>query len=448
MNNTQWSVLGAVPTDWKVAELQDLGSWGGGKTPRRSNEEYWNGETPWVSPKDMGGSVVQRTEDHVTQVALSEENLTVYEPGSVMVVFRSGVLRHTFPVATCNHPFTVNQDMKVLTPGSEVDSRFAFHLIDHLGPVVLQKATKVGTTVESVDTDSFMSLSVGVPRPDEQGRIADVLDTVDAAIQETDRVVEKQEQVKTGLLQDLLTRGLDANGRLRDPERKPEAFRETELGRHPKTWDTVRLGEVLHEIQAGKSPSCPDIPSSSGEWGVVKVSAIRPEGFQAEENKAIEDENHIHPEYEIEDGDLLISRANTSDLVGITCLVEDPPDKLMLCDKSLRLVVDQDKVNARYLFQATQVFSFRRQVEAAGTGSSGTMKNISQTDIRSFQVPLPPLREQVLIADRVESLTRKIDGEKAYRRKLQRLKTALMQDLLTGRVRVPEAEARVDEVVA
>ena len=76
------------------------------------------------------------------------------------------------------------------------------------------------------------------------------------------------------------------------------------------------------------------------------------------------------------------------------------------------------------------------------------MKNISQTDIRSFQVPLPPLREQVLIADRVESLTRKIDGEKAYRRKLQRLKTALMQDLLTGRVRVPEAEARVDEVVA
>ena len=372
-------------------------------------------------------------------------------PGDVLLnstgrgtIGRSCVLREDGEFIVDSHVTLLRPVERVLDP-SYLDAL----LRSWMGQNYLETHCYSGSTSQvELSKTALVKSEIPVPPFAEQRRIADVLDTVDAAIQETDAVVEKQEQVKTGLLQDLLTRGLDADGRLRDPEREPEAFRETELGRHPKTWDTVRLGEVLHEIQAGKSPSCPDIPSSSGEWGVVKVSAIRPEGFQAEENKVIEDKNHIQPEYEIEDGDLLISRANTSDLVGITCLVEDPPDKLMLCDKSLRLVVDQDKVNARYLFQATQVDSFRRQVEAAGTGSSGTMKNISQTDIRSFQVPLPPLREQLLIADRVESLTRKIDSEKAYRRKLQRLKTALMQDLLTGRARVPEAEARVDEVVA
>ena len=92
-----------------------------------------------------------------------------------------------------------------------------------------------------------------IPLP-EQRRIADVLDTVDAAIQETDRVVEKQEQVKTGLLQDLLTRGLDADGRLRDPEREPEAFRETELGITPRAWEVKRVGEIATHVSSGSTP--------------------------------------------------------------------------------------------------------------------------------------------------------------------------------------------------
>ena len=202
------------------------------------------------------------------------------------------------------------------------------------------------------------------------------------------------------------------------------------------------------EIQAGKSPSCPDIPAASGEWGVVKVSAIRPEGFQAGENKVTTDGKHIRLEYEIQDGDLLISRANTSELVGITCLVEDPPHRLMLSDKSLRLVVDKEIVLSKFLYIATQMRSFRVQVEAAGTGSSGSMKNISQANIRAFEVALPPIEEQARIADRANVLAKQLDSERGYRSKLQRLKTGLMQDLLTGRKRVPEIAEQVAEAVA
>jgi type I restriction enzyme S subunit len=436
-----------VPEEWDVLALGELGTWGGGSTPRKSNTEYWGGTMPWVSPKDMGEPVVKRTEDHVTRQALSQTNLTVYRPGSVVVVFRSGVLRHTFPVATLDQPFTVNQDMKVLSTWDAVDDRFVFHLLRCMGPLVLQRATKVGTTVESVDTTSFKSLPVGLPPLPEQRRIADVLDTVDAAIRETDNVIAKQEQVKTGLLQDLLTRGLDAEGRLRDPEVNPEAFRETELGLLPVEWKVAEMGEVLNEIQAGKSPSCPDIPAASGEWGVVKVSAIKPTGFESSQNKVIVDKAHVHPEYEIKGGDLITSRANTAELVGIMCLVREPQPQLLLSDKSLRLVVDEVQALPEFVFQVSQTPEYRRQVEIAGTGSSGSMKNISQKNIRHFTIPLPPVPEQNRIVNRLSSTSNRRDKEKEYRTKLQRLKTGLMQDLLTGRVRVPDAEERINDVI-
>lgn len=420
MSSTRKNVLGAVPSEWKVVELRDLGSWGGGKTPRKSNQEYWNGETPWISPKDMGGSVVHRTEDHVTQVALSEQNLMVYDPGSVMVVFRSGVLRHTFPVAICNRPFTVNQDMKVLSPGSEVDNRFAFYLIDHLGPVVLQKATKVGTTVESVDTDSFMSLSVGVPCLEEQHRIADVLDTVDAAIQETDSVVEKQEQVKTGLLQDLLTRGLDANGRLRDPEREPEAFQGTELGLIPESWEIEPCAKVL-SMSNGKSKTQKELAEENGNipvWGGNGKTGYC--------------------------NDPLVSRrgiviGRVGEYCGSVHLTDGPA---WITDNAIFATVEADWA----LLDFTTLYLDWFDLSSKSTRTGQPL--MTQTAVKEVPFLCPNLEEQQRIVDRVQSLQERKSTERTYQNKLHQLKIGLMQDLLTGRVRVPEVKDRVDEVVA
>jgi type I restriction enzyme S subunit len=206
------------------------------------------------------------------------------------------------------------------------------------------------------------------------------------------------------------------------------------------------MGSFLNEIQAGKSPSCPDIPAASGEWGVVKVSAIKPKGFDSTQNKVIVDEQHIRPEYEIKDGDLITSRANTAELVEVMCLVRNPQPQLLLSDKSLRLVLNEDMALPEFILQVAQTPEYRRQVEIAGTGSSGSMKNISQKNIRNFRLPLPPIDEQKRIVDRLDSTSNRRQAEHSYRTKLKGLKTGLMQDLLTGRVRVPEAKERVEEI--
>src|SRR5690606_28997388 len=120
-------------------------------------------------------------------------------------------------------------------------------------------------------------LNAAIEVPDdlaEQRAIAQILDTLDTAIRETEALIGKLKAVKQGLLHDLLTRGIDANGELRPPQSEaPQLYKESPLGWIPRGWEVVEVGEVLLGIDAGWSPSCPEEPPSAGEWGVLKLSA-------------------------------------------------------------------------------------------------------------------------------------------------------------------------------
>src|SRR3954471_22309326 len=112
-----------------------------------------------------------------------------------------------------------------------------------------------------------------------------------------------------------------------------------ELDGSTKAVGAVPLGAYLRGIETGKSPAAENTPAGEGEWGVLKVSAVQADGFAALENKVVRDAGHIRPEYEVRPGDLLMTRANTEALVGLACVALAPPPRLMLSDKTLRLVV-------------------------------------------------------------------------------------------------------------
>jgi type I restriction enzyme S subunit len=298
------------------------------------------------------------------------------------------------------------------------------------------RAITGGVTRPKVTLRDFRELRLLRPPAPEQRRIAALLDTIDAAIRKTQEIIAKLRQVKHGLLHDLLTCGIDDNGEPRDFEHHPEQFKDSPLGTIPRQWDARLLGDLIGRIEAGKSPSCPDRPAEGDEWGVLKVSAVRPAGLQARENKVIVSQAHVQPAFEIHDGDLLITRANTPELVGLTCLVERPPPRLLLSDKTLRLVVDEEQADTRFLFYVSQMPYVRAQVETHATGSSGSMKNIGQGAIRGLLLKVPPRLEQAAIADRLTTLDRRQAEEHRHATKLRQLRTGLTDDLLTGRVRV------------
>ena len=284
---------------------------------------------------------------------------------------------------------------------------------------------------------SVLRVEFDFPPLREQRKIAKILTTVDNLIEKTEALIAKYQAIKQGMMHDLFTRGVDSRGHLRPThDEAPELYKESELGWIRKEWDQTTVGRSILGIDAGKSPDCPDIPAPPGEWGVLKVSAVQPDGFRSGENKIVMNRALVNPSYEVYDGDLLISRSNTYQLVGIVCFVRSPQPRLMLCDKTLRLRCDPRCANTEFLFWLLQQPFVRNQIEIHATGTSGSMKNISQSVIRSLVIALPATDEQDRITSRIRSLQHAIEAERRTQAKLKTQKTGLMQDLLTGKVRV------------
>lgn len=128
----------------------------------------------------MKESTLSDTKDHITQLAISEASMTVYPKNSIAIVTRSGILKHTFPVAYIPFKTAVNQDIKVLVVNKNVLPRYAFHVLQGKGQDILIKTKKQGGTVDSVDFQKVLAYKAPLPSIAEQQRIVDILDRFDS----------------------------------------------------------------------------------------------------------------------------------------------------------------------------------------------------------------------------------------------------------------------------
>lgn len=160
--------------------LSDLGKWSGGKTPSMAKTNYWDkGKIPWISSKDMKASTLVDTQDHITEQAIKEASMTISPKNCIAIVTRSGILKHTFPVAYVPFETTVNQDIKILSTNSNVLPRYAFHVIQGNSKGILNKTKKQGGTVDSLEFQKVLNYKVPLPSLEEQQRIVDILDRFD-----------------------------------------------------------------------------------------------------------------------------------------------------------------------------------------------------------------------------------------------------------------------------
>ncbi|QHY98309.1 EcoKI restriction-modification system protein HsdS [Streptomyces sp. S4.7] len=201
--------------------------------------------------------------------------------------------------------------------------------------------------------------------------------------------------------------------------------------------DRIPLGKWLDRIEAGKSPLAEDTPAGDAEWGVLKVSAVQAGWFKSMENKTVRDPALINPQYEVRHGDLIMTRANTEQLVGLACIARNPEPRLMLSDKTLRLVPDEAVGDSGFIELVLLSAGVRRQVKARATGTSGSMKNIGQAAIRQLLVPDVPTEEQRQIVAAVEASRRRVENLRGKIAKLRTVQQGLVEDLLSGKVCVP-----------
>lgn len=197
----------------------------------------------------------------------------------------------------------------------------------------------------------------------------------------------------------------------------------------PEGWEWTRLNEILLGIEAGKSFLAEGRPAQSHEFGVIKVSAVTWGEFDPSENKALMPGTVFRNEYSVKANDLLITRANTAELVGAVVLVHKDYPNLLLSDKTLRLHCASEILKP-FLVLALRAPWVRAGFADQAIGTSSSMRNISQDKIRAALIAIPPLAEQERIVKRVEQLLGWCDALEAQLQSAEEERGRLMESVL------------------
>lgn len=162
------------PRGWDSDLLGNLARFMGGGTPTTSEERYWNGDIPWVSPKDMKATFISNSIDKITKVAVEQSATQLIPQGSVLVVNRSGILKKKLPLGINSVPVAINQDLKAMVPSSRLLSNFLLFQLMILSPTILK--TVRATTADNIGTDVFKKLSLLVPPIEKQALFSQVVE--------------------------------------------------------------------------------------------------------------------------------------------------------------------------------------------------------------------------------------------------------------------------------
>lgn len=295
-----------------------------------------------------------------------------------------------------------------------------------------------------VPADFFRVFRIpALPLP-EQHRIAEILDTVDDAIQQTEALIAKLKEMRQGLLHDLLTRGLDENGELRDTVANPEQFEDSPLGRIPRGWVVHAICSCLRsEPQNGLYKPADQIGRGALIIGQTSITPARTLDVSVARRAAITPSEM--QQFGLVSGDILVSRVfATLAGVGLPAYVTQLPEPAVFESNMMRLRVNESVIRSQLLFEVLRTHEVRKQI--LGVATISNQASINQSGLMGIQIGIPPLAEQAVIIGVISELDKCIRAEESCRDQLHLLKRGLMQDLLTGRVRVSVAEEEDEPV--
>ena len=332
-------------------------------------------------------------------------------------------------VARAPFPVAINQDLKALYPIDGVDSQYLVLAIESLRPQI--EAFSIGSTVLGISLDQLRSFSVFLPDWREQATIVVILSAIDKAIEQTEAIIAKQQRIKTGLMQDLLTRGIDEHGNIRSEA--THAFKDSPLGRIPAEWAVESVG-----VNLAKPPKNGYSPQESDAWTgtmMLGLGCLTPNGFRPIQLKYAPPTQSQVEKALLSEGDFLISRSNTRDLVGLVGIYRDIGEPCIYPDLMVRLAFNDD-VDTHFMEHVFRSEKIRYQLQSAATGTSGSMVKINAAIIKSILFQKPGHDEQLRILRVIEKHQQSLNEWREQLSKSSALKRALMQDLLTGKVRV------------
>ncbi|ARK80117.1 hypothetical protein BOC40_06525 [Burkholderia pseudomallei] len=410
------SWLGKVPRHWEICALKRVASLrsGDGITAEQINED---GKYPVYGGNGLRGYTSSFTHE-----------------GRFALIGRQGALCGNINYS--EGKFWASEHAVVTTPVKPANVTWLGELLRTMNLNRYSvSAAQPGLSVEIIS-------NLGVPYPplDEQSAIAVFLDCetgkIDALIDQQEKLLTLLAEKRQATISHVVTRGLN-------PEAPMRGSGATWLGEVPAHWKVLPFRRAISKIEQGWSPNAGNEPRRTDEWGVLKISAVKLGRFIEDENKALLDDTLPDVSIQVSPGDLLLTRANTPDLVGDCCVVPDGiGPKLMMSDLIYRV-----KTNAVCVPQFLCYFLIsdigRAQIRADARGSSMTMAKISQGHISGWTVCVPPLAEQAAIVTFLDAELSRLDALKAEVKRaidlLKERRTALTSAAVTGKIDVRHA---------
>ena len=411
---------------WATKRFDEIGIIFSGSTPSTTCSTFWNGEIVWVTPNDLSKLNTPNLSDtakRITEKGLAGCSAHLLPAGSIVMSSRAPIGYVAIPLVE----FCTNQGCKSIQLKENFNSEFTYYNI--LFNIDKVKNLGEGTTFAEISKTALSTVTLEFPQSKpEQTKIAEILSTVDRAIEQTEALIAKQQRIKTGLMQDLLTRGIDEHGNLRSEE--THKFKDSPLGRIPVEWEVNLLIEVLTDITYGLTvrpkyvtEGIPLVSSKECRDGWIDYVAC---------NKITERDFSLLRKRSIpKPGDILVTKTGT--LGRVAQIKASDPTRAITQNVAL-LKPDNNIVHSDYLELVLTSEKIQKDIRDGVTVLS--IPDLQLGVLGKFHIPLPSLGEQDVISRSAAKLLNACSNEQHSLSKLRSLKTALMQDLLTGKKRV------------
>ena len=447
-----------LPEGWVWTTLGALGVWSGGGTPSKANSAFWaNGTIPWVSPKDMKVDVIGVTEDRITQAAVVQSSTKLVPAGSVLMVMRSGILRHTFPVAVNEREVTLNQDLRALTPSVAIDPHFVARYLKLATHRILTECAKDGTTVDSIEAPALARLPVPIAPLAEQRRIVARIDELFAEIAEGEAALARArsglETFRRALLKSAVTgeltrewreqakyerTGSDIVSELRAKHPDEGATRRSwspsaTLPSIPDSWSWCAVSEA-GDVQLGRQRA-PQHHEGDHMRPYLRVANVLDDRLDLTDVKSM---NFTPKEFEtfaLRYGDILLNEGQAPDLLGRPAMYRNEIPGCCFQKTLLRFRAKQG-ISPDYALLVFRYYmhSGRFKRESRITTNIG---HLTQVRFVEMEFPVPPVEEQQEIVARFQALNAGEETLSPLPSDAARLRQAVLKAAFEGRL-VPQ----------
>ena len=363
-----------------------------------------------------------------------EEHESIYarcdvKPGDVLLT-KDGANTGNACLNNECEPFSLLSSVAFLrTEGTDNSAGFVLqYLLSAFGQKRL-KDLMSGNAIPRLTLQKIKAFEIPVPPPPVQRRIAEILSIVDEAIEQTEVLIGKTQQIKTGLMHDLFTRGVTPDGRLRPPrEEAPELYKESPLGWIPREWDVVLVDALCNRIV-----DCPHSTPTYISRGIpcIRTADMLPGELLLEQAYRVTEATYVDRVARLvpRSGDIIYSREG--ERLGIASPVGD--ERICLGQRVM-LLRPNPETDGAFMLWAMNTASFYRRV-VSGLGAT-TSPHVNVGDVRKQKILRPSISEQEVIGRTLTLLQMSLQAERTQREKYKATKFGLMNGLLTGRLRV------------